>query len=196
MKPLQSIARYLVFGTATLMLAACSSQMQPARQAIDDINSAVAAASQDANKYIPDQVSSVERKLGDLNASYDKKDYAAVLADAPAVLAQAKGLAAAAAAKKDETMKALAAQWNQFSVSVPALLASLKTRVDALSKTHRPPKGINLPVAEAGLEDATVLWEKAQAASTAGNVEGAVATAKDAMSKAEATASALKMSSP
>lgn len=194
MKITQGIARHLVFGMAALLLAACSSQMQPARQAINDINSAVAATSEDAAKYIPEQLSDVQHKLADLNAAYDKKDYATVLAQAPAVLTEAKGLPAAAAAKKDEIAKALAAEWTQLSASVPQLVTSVKTRIDALSKSRRVPKDVNLSAAKSGLQDATVSWDQAQAASKVGNVAAAVAAAKDAKTKAEAAASALKMS--
>jgi hypothetical protein len=194
MKSTLSIARYLVFGVAALLFAACSSQMQPARQAIDDISGAVAATSEDAAKYIPEQLSDVQHKLADMNAAYDKKDYATVLAEAPAVLTEAKGLPAAAAAKKDEIAKALAAEWAQLSASVPQLVTSVKTRVEALSKSRRVPKDVNLSAAKSGLQDATVLWEQAQAASKDGNVAAAVAAAKDAKTKAEAAASALKMS--
>ncbi|MGA2364846.1 MAG: hypothetical protein ABSG12_05075 [Steroidobacteraceae bacterium] len=194
MKSTLSIARYLVFGVAALLFAACSSQMQPARQAIDDISGAVAATSEDAAKYIPEQLSDVQHKLADMNAAYDKKDYATVLAEAPAVLTEAKGLPAAAAAKKDEIAKALAAEWAQLSASVPQLVTSVKTRVEALSKSRRVPKDVNLSAAKSGLQDSTVLWEQAQAASKDGNVAAAVAAAKDAKTKAEAAASALKMS--
>jgi hypothetical protein len=195
MKITQGIARYLVFGMAALLLAACSSQMQPARQAINDINSAVAATSEDAAKYIPEQLSDVQHKLADLNAAYDKKDYATVLAQAPAVLTEAQGLPAAAAAKKDEIAKALAAEWTRLSASVPQLVTSVKTRIDALSKSRRVPKDVNLSAAKSGLQDATVSWDQAQAASKVGNVAAAVAAAKDAKIKAETAASALKMSS-
>jgi hypothetical protein len=193
MKSTQSIARYLVFGAAALLLAACSSQMQPARQAIDDISSAVAATSDEAAKYVPEQLRDVQHKLADLNATYDKKDYATVLTEAPAVLTEAKGLAAAAAAKKDEIAKALAAEWTQLSASVPQLVTSVRTRVESQSKSRRVPKDVNLSAAKSGLQDATVLWEQAQAASKEGNVAAAVAAAKDAKTKAEAAASALKM---
>jgi hypothetical protein len=193
MKSPQSIVNYLLVGVAALLFAACSTQMEPAKKAIDDISSSVQAASADADQYIPDQVAEVKRKLADLNASFDMKDYAAVLAGAPALLTEAKGLAAAAAAKRDEVMKALAAQWTELSASVPPLVTSVKTRVDALSKARRVPKGVDLAAAKSGLGDATVLWDKAQAAFQSNHVVDAVTAAKDAKAKAEAAAAALKI---
>ncbi len=47
-----------------------------------------------------------------LKASFDKQDYAAVVAGAPAVLGAARSLATAAAAKKDEVLKALNDKWT------------------------------------------------------------------------------------
>ena len=194
MKSLQRVARYVMFGVSAMLLAACSTQMQPARQAIDNINNVLDTVPADAKQYIPDQVADVERKLTDLNASFDKKDFAAVLSASPVVLSEAKGLAAAAAAKREEALKALAAEWTQLSTSVPDLIASVKGRVEALSKKHRVPKQIDLAAAKTGLADATVLWDKAQAAYQSKDVADAVTAGKDAKSKAEAAESALKMS--
>lgn len=188
----RNIAGHVMLVVAVL-LAACS-QMQPARQALDDIGNAVEAVPADDMQYIPEQLAYVKGKLATLNSFYNKQQYAAVLADAPALLFEAKGLTAAAAAKKEEAMKALTAQWNQLSVSVPQMLASLKLRVEGLSKTRRTPKGIDFVAAKAGLEDATVLWEKAQGAFQSKQIAGAVAAAEDARSKAEATESALRTS--
>jgi len=194
MKSFQRIAWYVMFGVSAMLLAACSTQMQPARQAIDNISNVLDTVPADAKQYIPDQVADVERKLTDLNASFDKKDFAAVLSASPVVLSEAKGLAAAAAAKREEALKALAAEWTQLSTSVPDLIASVKGRVEALSKKPRVPKQIDLAAAKTGLADATVLWDKAQAAFQSKDVADAVAAGKDAKSKAEAAESALKMS--
>jgi hypothetical protein len=183
---------YMVLGIAAV-LAACSTQREPAKKAIDDISSTIEAESADADKYIPDQVASVDRKLTDLHASFDKKDYAAVLAGAPAVLSEAQGLAAATAARKDEIMKAQTTEWSALSASVPQLVASIKTRVNALSKSRHVPTGIDLTAGTSDYEDATVLWNKAQAAFASGNVEVAVAAASDAKAKADAAAMKLKL---
>jgi uncharacterized protein YoxC len=194
MKSARHIASYLLFGVSAILLIACSSQMQPAQQALDEVSNVVEAIPPDASQYVPEKVASVNKKLADLNASFDQKDYAGVLANAPSVLSEAKSLTAAVAAKKDEAMKALTADWSQLSASVPALVASVKTRVDALSKSHRIPKNIDLASAKSALADASALWQKAQSASEAKHIADAVTAAKDAKSRAEAAASALKMS--
>jgi hypothetical protein len=182
--------------TAALLLAACASQMEPAQTAIAGIESAISTASADAGKYIPDQLSAVQAKLADLKADFDKKDYKAVLSGAPAVLSEAQGLLAAAAMKKEEVMKTLSADWTSMAASLPQLVATVKSRVDMLSKSHHAPAGVDLAAAKTSLADATTLWGKAQAAFSANNVEEAVNAAKEVKAKAEAAAAALKMKLP
>ena len=196
MKNATSQTRFAWLAVAGLMLAACANQMEPAKQAIDGIESAVSAVSADAGKYIPDELAGVQGKLGDLKAAFDKKDYKAVIAGAPAVLTAAQGLAAAAAAKKDEVMKALAGDWTALSASLPGLVAAVKSRVDVLSKSKKAPAGVDLPAAQAALAEATEGWTKAQAASTGGDVEEAVNLAKMVKEKATAAATALKLTLP
>jgi hypothetical protein len=175
------------------VLAASGTQKEPAKKAIDDISSTVAAASVEADKYIPDQVASVDRKLTGLYDSFDRKDYAAVLAGAPPVLFEAQGLVAATAARKDEIMKARTSEWSALSASVPQLIASLKARLNALSKPRHVPSGIDLTAGKSDYDDAAVLWEKAQAAFASGNIEDAEARASDAKTKADAAAMKLML---
>ena len=182
--------------TAALLLAACASQMEPAQTAITGIESAISAASADAGKYIPDQLSGVQTKLADLKAAFEKKDYKTVLASAPAVLTDAQGLMAAAAMKKEEVMKALSGDWTSMAAALPQLVSAVKSRVDVLSKSKHVPAGVDLAAAKTSLADATTLWGKAQAAFSSNNVEEAVNAAKEVKAKAEAAAAALKMTLP
>jgi len=194
MKSARHLASYLLFGVAAMLLAACANQMQPAQQALDEITNVVEAIPSDAVQYAPEQVASVKKKLSDLNATFDKKDYAGVLASAPAVLGEAKSVSASVTAKRDEAMKALAADWTELSASVPALIASVQTRLDTLSKSRRVAKGIDLTAAKSALANATASWQRAQAASGLKHSADAVSAAKDAKTQASAAASALKMS--
>ena len=117
MKSKQWLQSFVAFAVVALVAAGCANQMEPAKKAIADIEAAVAAAGDDAAKYIPDEVSAVNDKVASLKAQFDKKDYKGVIAAAPAVLAQAQALAASAAAKKTESMDALNAEWGSLAAS-------------------------------------------------------------------------------
>lgn len=181
---------------AALLLGACANQMEPAQKAIAGVESAVNAASPDAGKYVPDQLAAVQKKLADLKASFDNKDYATVLSSAPAALSDAQGLLGAAMLKKDEVVKAMSAQWPAMAASLPALVSSVTSRVAAMARNKHPPADVDVNAAKASIADASSLWSKAQAAFAAGNIEEAVNTAKDVKAKAEAAAAAIKMKLP
>lgn len=194
MKSIRDIAKYVVLCSATILIvASCTNQMEPAKNAINNIKATLAAVSPDAQKYIPDQLAAAQSKLDQMTASYEKKDYASVLAAAPAVLAEVNGLAGAATAKKDENLRALGTEWRSLAASIPQSVTAVQTRIDALSKTKRVPKDIDLGAAKSGLSDATSAWEKAQSAFSSGNAEDAVTAAKDAKSKLDSAAAALKL---
>jgi hypothetical protein len=195
-KPTRNIAKYLTLYSAAFLIAACANQMEPAKNALDNINISLAAASADAQKYVPDQLSSAQSKVAALTASFDKKDYAAVVAGAPAVWAEVNGLAGAAAAKRDEILKALGNEWRSLAASIPQSVTAVQTRIDELSKAKHVPKGIDLAAAKSGLADATAAWEKAQSAFKSGNAPDAVPLAEDAKSKVESAAAALKLNLP
>ena len=144
MKQNQSITQFLTACSVAILFAACVNQMQPAKYALDNINTTLNAAAADAQKYVPDQFTHAQGRVAELTASFEKKDYAAVLAGAPAVLTEVNGLAGAAAARKDEIMKTLGNEWRGLAASIPQSLSAAQSRIDALSKTKHVPKGIDL----------------------------------------------------
>ena len=195
MHVIQRAGRYAVITAAAIILAACAGQKQPAQKLIGDIEATVTAASAEAAKYVPDQLADVQSKLGALKAAYDKQDYASVVTGGPAVLTAAQGLATAAAAKKDEMLKALNDEWTGLSGSVSGAITAIQSRMDLLSKksSKKMAAGIDLAAAKSGLSDATSLWSKAQAAFASGNLDEAVSTAKDVKAKIDALAASLKL---
>ena len=178
-----------------IMLAACAGQKEPAAKLIGEIQATVTAASAEAAKYIPEQLTSVQNQLSALKASFEKQDYAAVVSGAPGVLMAAESLATAAAEKKDDALKALNDKWTALAGSVPGYLTAAQNRIDFLGKkaNKKAAAGIDLDGAKSVLSDAMSLWSKAQAAFATGNMEEAVKTAQDANSKTEAVASGLKV---
>ncbi|HXA35126.1 MAG TPA: hypothetical protein VNW26_02235 [Steroidobacteraceae bacterium] len=198
MQFVQRVSRYALISTAAIILAACAGQKEPAQKLIGNIEATVTAASAEAAKYVPDQLADVQSKLGALKASFDKQDYAAVVTGAPALLGEAQGLATAAAAKKDEILKALNEQWTTLAGTLPGEVTAIQSRIDLLSKksSKKMAAGIDLAAAKSGLADASSLWSKAQAAFASGNMDEAVNTAKEVKSKADALAASLKLDLP
>jgi hypothetical protein len=196
MKSNQRITRFLTLCSVALLFAACVNQMEPAKNALDNINNTLNAVSADAQKYIPDQFTQAQTKVAALTASFEKKDYTAVIAGAPAVLAEVKGLSGAVSTKKDEEVKALGKEWRSLSASVPQSITAVQTRVDALSKGKHVAKGVDLGAAKSGLADANSAWGKAQDAFKSGSPADAVTAAKDAQSKIASAAAALKLTLP
>jgi hypothetical protein len=176
-----------------LLLSACSTQMQPAQQALDGASNAIDAAAADASKYAPEQLSPLVGRLTALKASFDQKDYVTVLAGAPALVANATAVQKVAAAKKQTAVQTLTVQWQGMTASIPKLIDTVKTRVNAIGKAKHAPKGVNMAAAKPALDDATVLWEKAQASFTAGNVADAVNQGTNAKAKAESAAADVQL---
>jgi hypothetical protein len=188
----RSTREYLALCLLTLLAAACASQLKPAQQAIDAVNDTIENA-KDAAKYVPDQVTNVQSHLAELKASFAKQDYAAVLDRAPAVLDEANALEGAAVAKRDQLRAAMLTEYNGLSASMPKLMGSVQTRLDALSQSGRAPKGVDLAAAKSDFSDASAQWKSAQSTYRSGTIEDALDSAKGAKTKAEAAATALKL---
>jgi hypothetical protein len=190
-----NIKRFAALCALMLVFAACTNQRDPARKMMGDIEAAVGAASADASQYVPGQLIDVQTKLDDLKTSFDAQDYKRVLAQGPALLAEAQGLAGAAAQKKAEVMKDLNDRWAELSGSLPDLMAAVRSRIEFLGqrKNRKLAAGIDLDAAKATLSDAASAWSKAQGAFGNGNMSEAVGAAKDVKTKLDGLAALLHL---
>jgi hypothetical protein len=195
MQSLARVGRCVFLSVLAITMVACAGQKAPAQKLLADIEATVTAASTEAAKYVPDQLMDVQAKYAELKASFDKQDYAAVISGAPPVFAAAQTLATAAAAKKDQVLKALNDQWMVLAGTVPEYVTAVQNRIDVLRKksSKKMAAGLDLDAAKLSLDQATSLWSKAQAAFAGGNMDEAVRTAEDVKSRVEAVAATLKL---
>ena len=187
--------RYAWIAFAALLLTACASQMEPAQRSISDIEAALSTGASDAVKYVPDQLTDVRRELGDLKATFDRQDYAAVLKAAPAVMERAQGLASQAKAKKAELTQALGEEWSDLAARLPGYMTTIQSRIEFLAKksSRKMAAGIDLDAARGSLSEDSSVWSKAQAAFATGNLDEAVTTARSLAGSLEGLANTLKI---
>ena len=198
MNSAQRIAPCALILTAAIILTACARQKEPAQKLLSHVDATVAAASAEAAKYVPEQLAEVQDGVRSLKASFDKQDYQAVVTAGPPVLSAAQGLATAAAARKDDVLKAQDHQWTSLSRSLPAAFTSIQERIELLSRPSQKKMaaGIDLALARSSLDTAASLWSKAQGAFASGSMDEAVDTANEVKAKIDALAASLKVDLP
>ncbi|HEY2276284.1 MAG TPA: hypothetical protein VGH61_12335 [Steroidobacteraceae bacterium] len=184
---------------AVVLLVGCNMQKGPAEQAVASAQAALDAVRDDAQKYAPEQLGGVEAKLSDIKGSFQKGDYAGVVAAAPGLTSAIASLKDAASAKKGEAEQALAKakdDWGPASSAVAKMVDEIARRVDTLSKTKKLPKGVSkdaVAAAKTGLDSLKSSWADATNASSSGDFTTAMAKAQAVKDKASAIMKSLGM---
>jgi len=179
---------------ALLLLAAGCSQKDPAQDAITAAEAALAAVYEDAQEYVPDRYAEVKAQLDVARAAFAEERYADAIATVRDVPARAEELAKAAREAKQKHLAELNADWVRLSGSLPGLVAGIETRLTELGKMRRLPKGMDqqlLGEANAAFGSAKGAWDEASASFNAGDLEAAVAKARDVEAMAQDLAARL-----
>ena len=190
---------WLLAALTAVLVIGCNMQKGPAEQAVAGAQAALDAVRDAAQKYAPEQLGGVEAQLSDMKGNFQKGDYAAVLAGAPALTAAISSLKDAANAKKAEAEQALAKakdDWGPASAAVPKMVDDLAKRVEALSKGGKLPKGVTkdaVTAAKSGLDSLKSTWADAANASSSGDYTTAMAKAQAVKDKATALMKSLGM---
>ena len=171
---------WLAAGLAVMLITACSSQKEPAQQAIAKMDNTLSAIHDPAARYAPDTLHAVEAQVAAIKQSFAKGDYAGVLAAAPGVNSSIANLRQDAGAKQsaaDADVAKVKQQWRTLSYEVPKLVAGLHTQVDTLSSGHSLPRGVtkaSFASAKDGVASLDAMWTDANNTVATGDYAGAV----------------------
>jgi hypothetical protein len=194
-------ASVLAACAALLLAAGCASQKEPATKAIADAEAALAGFRDDAAKYLPDDLQSVEGTIASLKDNLQKGDYKAILAAAPELTSKLNALKDAAASKKAEMEAAIEkakSDWTGFAADLPNMVSAIQSRVDILSKSKKLPKNLDaasFDAAKSGLATMKSTWDEAMAAFGSGNALDAAAKAQQVKDKGNEVMQLLGMTS-
>ncbi|HEV8443211.1 MAG TPA: hypothetical protein VGQ27_07010 [Steroidobacteraceae bacterium] len=176
---------------AAAMLAACTSQKEPAEQAVAKIEASLNDVRADAEKYAADQLKTTEASVNRLKENLAKQDWSGVVVGAPSVASEVDALkttVASAKADAEATLAAAQTEWSDLSSSVPPMVDKLQARVDQLAKTKKFPKGMDkagFESAKTSFESLKTEWTEAASEFAAGQAANAVRKARSAKAAAE-----------
>jgi hypothetical protein len=180
----------LAAGAALILTCACSSQRDPAQQAVTKAQDVLSSVHDEAAKFDPDTLQTVEGQVATLKQSFDKGDYQAVLAAAPDVTAALRSLKEDADAKQSAADAALAQvkqQWHTLAAQVPKMVSDVKAEVDSLTTSKKLPKGVNKASFETVKTDSASLdpmWTDASNTVASGDYAGGVTKGQAVKDKA------------
>jgi len=183
---------------ATMLATGCSQQKQNATKVLEAVESSLAEIKDDAARYAPDGLKSVESQLERLNKSLEAKDYNDVIAGTPQLKKAVDSLKLAVDTGKEHARAAVAAaksEWESLSVEVPKMVEDIQTRVNELEK-KRLPFGLNkdeFAAAKADFEAMKANWTEANQEFSSGDQIEAVEKAKSAKGMNDDIRDQLKM---
>ncbi len=167
-----------------LVVACTDAAKAPAEAAMAAAGSAVESLQVEAAKFAPDAVKAAQASFASAKDMVAKQDYKGALAAAGDVTTKVKAALAAAAAKKDELVKA----WGELSASVPKMVEDLKARIATLSGAKKLPAGMDKAVLAKANEGVAAIesgWQKVTDQVKGGDYAAALAKGKELKAQAE-----------
>lgn len=181
---------WLAAGTAAMLVLACSSQKQPAQETVNRMENTMDSIHDAAAKYAPDTLKSVQDQVNSIKQSFDKGDYAAVLAAAPSVNAAIVSLRKDANEKQaaaDAEIAKVKQEWRNLTYEVPKMITDLHTQIDTLGSGRALPRGVTkaaVAAAKNGVGSLDSQWTEANTAVSSGDYAGAVTKGQAVKDKA------------
>jgi hypothetical protein len=165
--------RLTTMAAIMVVLNACAASRQQADEALKAAESAITAQHADAMRFAPESFAAVMEAYRTARAAYEKEDWAAAIAAAESTATQARRMAPAIAAGKEQA----AARWPMVRDSAEAMLSALGERLAELQRTHRYPEGMtaaDVQVARTQVDSLSAGLGKARAAFDRGDVADAI----------------------
>jgi hypothetical protein len=177
---MRSAKLFALLAAASVALAACANQKEPAERTVAKVESSLAEFHADAETYASEELKDVDADVANMKKNLANQDYGAVMMNAPSVSSSIATLKETVAKRKADAEQMLAAaqtEWNDLSANLPKTVETLQARVDQLTKTRKLPKGLDkagFDAAKTDFENMKAQWAQASAEFAEGKVADAV----------------------
>lgn len=170
---------------AALLLGGCAKHQMEAKKSVDKIEESLKDIRDDAQRYAPDGLKSVESQLARFKADIDAKNYDDVVAGSPQLEKAVDSLKSAIATGKKHAQEALAVaktEWESLNATVPGMVEKIDARVAELDKRKmfRGIKKEDFEEAKAKFGTMKTTWAEAEEDAKAGKTVRAADKGKSA----------------
>lgn len=125
---------------ASIGLAGCASQKEPAEKAMASIEETLKASGEEIRQALPERATEIEAKVAELRASMEKKEYDDVVTRSAEVSEDLKRAIADSRVARAKNRAAMEREWNELLESMPKLIEAIDKKVAV--QGSKPPKGM------------------------------------------------------
>jgi hypothetical protein len=126
---------------AFIGFAGCSSQKEPAEQALAGVEKTFETSGAEIKKYVPERYAEIEANVAGLRASMEEKDYDDVVTGAATAAADLKRAIADSRVARAQMRAAMETEWDELLESMPKMIAAVDKKIAA--QGSKPPKGMD-----------------------------------------------------
>ena len=125
---------------ASIGLAGCASQKEPAEQAMAAIEETLKVSGEEIRQYLPDRAAEIEAKVAELRASMEQKSYGDVVTGAATVTDDLKRAIADSRVARAKNRAAMEQEWTELLESMPKMIEAIDKKIAV--QGSKPPKGM------------------------------------------------------
>ena len=180
---------------SALLMTGCTSQKDPAENAVTQAEAAMTDLRVDAAKFAPEELKTTETTLAKMKDDLAKQDYKHVVAGVPQFNKEIATLKEVLVGRQTQIIAATR-EWETLNAEVPKAVEEIQVRVDSLASSPKLPKEVDkheFETAKASLETMKNDWAAATAAFSEGNATEAADKARSVQGKVEETKEQLAM---
>ena len=170
---------------SAMLMTGCTSQKDPAENAVMQAEAAMTELRVDAAKFAPDELKTTETTLAKMKDDLAKEDYKDVVAGVPQFNKEVATLRETLVGRQTQIIAATR-EWETLNAEVPKAVEEIQVRVDSLASSPRLPKEVDkqeFETAKASLETMKTDWAAATAAFSEGNATEAADKARGVQAK-------------
>lgn len=130
----------VAIAAATLAVAGCASQKEPAEQAMAGIEKTLDDHGANLEKYLPERKAEIDAKVAALRESMTQEDFGDVVKDAAAVKEDLRRAIAESQIARAQARVSMEDEWTDLLKTVPEMIEAVDKNL--AKQGSRPPKGM------------------------------------------------------